>query len=117
MKIKKHKIRLAKEKGEKPFILNGWLISLDLYKVDIEVAFGSKKEVWDWFGGEVSGFVYDDSAFFLWVDSKNNKATLVHELYHLVNFISKRCGLSDDTTNEQQAYLIGYLYDVITKLK
>ena len=48
---------------------------------------------------------------------KKELKNLVHELYHLVNRIAKDRGLAEDYDNEPQAYLLGWLFDEISKLK
>lgn len=116
MVFHKHKITLIDDK----ITVDGYLMNLDLYRCDIEVAFGQTKKVHKWHDdGEPDGLVHtdNDNCYFLWVKNKKMLPELVHEVYHLVNNISRRCGLSQDGSNEQQAHLMHWLFDEIRKLK
>ncbi len=119
MTFKKQKIKLIDEKTEKAFIVNGYRMKLELYEVYIDVIIGNRSEVKRFWKQSMvcGGFVYsNEDTHFLWIRNKD-ASILAHEVYHLVNRISKARGLSEDEDNEQQAYLVGWLYKEISKLK
>lgn len=120
MQFKKHKVGLTDIKTGEHFTVDGHLMELGLYKIDIEFVIGQTKQVRRFFVPNVHGFVHqsdDTGSLLLWVKNTRDLSTLVHELYHLVNFISKHASLSDDDTNEQQAYLMGWLFLELIKIK
>lgn len=92
-----------------------------LYKCHIDVAFGQKESVVRFWSGakDSDGFVHsnDEGEHFLWLKNRNHLSNLTHELFHLVTRISRNAGLSYDDDSEQQAYLIGWLFEEIRKLK
>lgn len=121
MSFKKSTIRLKGDDG-KMYNLKGYMMFLDIYHVYIELLFGNTKEVLEWnkkyIDKTTHGFVHDyDGTYMIWIKNKTNVSTIVHELYHLVNLISHDKGLSNDRCCEQQAYLMGYLFDEIKKVK
>ncbi len=120
MQFKKDRIRLIDNKTQKKFKLDGYSLDLDLYKTRIDLVIGQEKQVNRFYGDDgCNGFVHptdDEYCYLLWIKNKNG-STLVHELYHIVNKIGKKVGLSEDRENEAQAYLIGWLFEEIKKLK
>lgn len=121
MTIKKSKIKLLDENTKKGFTVDGYVIDLDLYKVWVDVVFGQDKQMQRFKKIRAAGYVHMDTdeynTHLIWIKDKNNLDTMVHEVYHLVNVICKSRGLSEDDTNEQQAYLMGWLFSKIRRLK
>lgn len=98
--------------------INGYRMSCDLYHCNIDVIIGNRDEMLK-YNDNCGGFLQtseDGINHLIWLGKKELK-TLVHETYHLVNRIAKRCDLSEDWENEQQAYLMGWLFEEIRKLK
>lgn len=116
MKFKKGKVQLT-DQDNKRFHVDGYVATIDLYHLDLDVVFGQKKQMNRFMPG-CDGFVHETNVnyYILWVNKKSSHS-LIHEIYHLVNYISKTRGLSEDKCNEQQAYLMGWLYKEIKKLK
>lgn len=56
-----------------------------------------------------------ENSYLIVITSKQD-GTLVHELEHLVELISKDLQIDRGETSEAQAYLIGYLFEEIKKV-
>lgn len=118
MEFKKSKIGLTDRKTNQTFKIDGYFMDMDLYGCLIEVAFGQEKQIYRFYE-RCNGFLHTSNrdTHFLWVKNPKETDKLVHEIYHLVVRISKRVGLSEDEDNEQQAYLMGWLFRKIRELK
>ena len=117
MQFKKQKIKLLDSKTKERYKVDGYYMYLSLYQIHLEVVIGQKKQMMH-FIDKCDGFVHTDTdnCSLLWVKDTRG-STLIHELYHLVNRITKSRGFHEDEDNEPQAYLMGWLYDEIKKLK
>jgi len=120
MVFEKKKIRLRNDTTNTTVKVKAHRLPLDMYNIIVDVVFGQEK-LMEQFKDvrHCSGYTRDsgDGIYLVWVRDKKSLGTVVHELYHLVNMISKTVGLSEDYNNEQQAYLLGWLFKEVRKLK
>jgi hypothetical protein len=116
--FKKNNIKFKCDDGTRA-VVKGFTGVIPIYNRQVDLVFGNDELMRRWKGGSSNAWVYTDKTerFIVYFSSDAHVRSVVHESYHIMNHLQKWFALSDDDANEQQAYLIDYIFGEIMKVK